>query len=145
VVALRSNLEAVGVEIEYIGADAFDVSGITTITDGTAEGILYTTHGFADPGSRFESLLTSFEAATGAPSEAPGFSGLAGDALLVAIQGFLDAGSTDPLAIADAIAAISGLQTITTTTTYAGTNGVPDRPVFVLQMQGDAPVVAGEY
>jgi branched-chain amino acid transport system substrate-binding protein len=145
VVALRANLDAVGVDIEYIGADAFDVSGITTITDGTAEGILYTTHGFAEPGSRFATMLESFEAATGAPSEAPGFSGLAGDALLVAIQGFLDAGNADPLAIADAIAAIDGLPTITATTTYAGTNGVPDRPVFVLQMQGDAPVVAGEY
>ena len=145
VVALRANLEAVGVEIDYIGADAFDVSGITTITDGTAEGILYTTHGFAAPGSRFESLLTSFEAATGAPSEAPGFAGLAGDAFIIAAEGFLQAGSTDPVAIADAIANLSGVETITASITYAGTNGVPDRPVFVLQMQGDAPVEAGQF
>jgi branched-chain amino acid transport system substrate-binding protein len=145
IVALRANLEAVGVDIAYIGADAFDVSGITTITDGTAEGILYTTHGFPSPGSRFEKLLQSFEAATGAPSEAPGFAGLAGDALIVAIDGFLAAGSTDPLAIAQAIAELSDVQTITGSSTYAGTNGVPDRSVFVLQMQGDAPVLAGEY
>ena len=145
VVALRANLEAVGVDIAYIGADAFDVSGITTITDGTAEGILYTTHGFAAPGSRFETLLASFEAATGAPSEAPGFAGLAGDALIVSINGFLEAGSADPIAIAEAIAGLSDVETITGSTTYAGTNGVPDRSVFVLQMQGDAPVLAGEY
>ena len=145
VVALRANLEAVGVDIDYIGADAFDVSGITTITDGTAEGILYTTHGFAEPGSRFQALLDSFEAATGSPSEAPGFAGLAGDAFIVAAEGFLEAGSADPIAIAEAIANLSGLETITATTTYAGTNGVPDRPVYVLQMQGDAPILAGEY
>lgn len=145
VVALRGNLEAVGVDVAYIGADAFDVSGISTITDGTAEGILYTTHGFAEPGSRFQALLDSFEAANGAPSEAPGFAGLAGDAFIVAAEGFLAAGSTDPAAIAEAIAGISGLETITATTTYAGTNGVPDRPVYVLQMQGDAPVLAGAF
>lgn len=145
VVALRANLEAVGVEIDYIGADAFDVSGITTITDGTAEGILYTTHGFPEPGSRYAALLESFEAATGAPSEAPGFAGLAGDAMIVSIEGFLAAGSTDPVAIGDAIAGLEGVETITGSTTYAGTNGVPDRPVFILQMQGDAPVLAGEY
>ncbi len=144
VVALRGNLEAVGVEIAYIGADAFDVSGISTITDGTAEGILYTTHGFPTPGSRFESLLTSFEAASGAPSEAPGFAGLAGDALIVAFEGFLRAGSTDPIAIAEAIAELSGLKTITTTTGYAGTTGVPDRPVFVLQIEDGVPALAGE-
>lgn len=145
VVALRANLEAVGVDIAYIGADAFDVSGITTVVDGSAEGILYTTHGFASPGSRFAALLESFEAATGAPSEAPGFAGLAGDAMVVAIQGFLNAGSTDPVAIAQAISELEGLQTVTATTTYAGTNGVPDRPVYVLQMQGEAPALAGEY
>lgn len=144
VTALRGNLEAVGVEIAYIGADAFDVSGITTITDGTADDILYTTHGFASPGSRFESLLASFEAANGGPSEAPGFVGLAGDAVIVAIEGFLQAGSTDPIAIAEAIATLSGLETITASTTYAGTAGVPDRPVYVLQMTAEGPILAGE-
>ena len=142
VVALRGQLEELDVDIDYIGADAFDVSGIVAVENN--EGIYYTTHGFAQPGSRFETFLASLEAATGAPSETPGFSGLAADALIAAIDGFVTAGSADPLAIAQAIGELSDLDVVTTTTGYAGTNGVPDRPVFVLQIVDGAPALAAE-
>lgn len=140
--ALRGQIEELGVEIAYIGADAFDVSGIVAVENN--EGIYYTTHGFPDPGSRFDTLLTSLEAATGEASESPGFVGLAGDAVIAAVDGFLTAGSTDPIEIAEAIAGLSDLEVITTTTGYAGTEGVPDRPVFVLQIVDGEPALAAE-
>ena len=60
----------------------------------------------------------------------------------MAFEGFLQAGSTDPVEIADAIAQLSGVETITGSTTYAGTVGVPDRPVYVLRMEGGVPALA---
>jgi branched-chain amino acid transport system substrate-binding protein len=137
--ALRGQIEERGVELTYFGADAFEVSGITEVDNN--EGIYWTSHGFAENGNRFELLLDSLEAA-GMPSEAPGFAGLAGDSLTMAIQGFLNAGSTDPADIAAAIGELSNIEAITDTITYAGTNGVPDTPVYILQIQDGQTIVA---
>jgi branched-chain amino acid transport system substrate-binding protein len=139
--ALRGQLEERGVEVTYFGADAFEVSGITEIENN--EGVYWTSHGFAENGNRFDRLLKSLEAA-GKPSEAPGFAGLAGDAITMAIQGFLNAGSTDPAAIAAAIGALENVNAVTDTLSYAGTTGVPDKPVYILQIVGGEPVLAAK-
>ncbi|MGI9622157.1 MAG: ABC transporter substrate-binding protein [Acidimicrobiales bacterium] len=139
--ALRGQLEERGVEIDYAGADAFEVSGITEIPNN--EGVYWTSHGFPENGNRFERLLISLEEA-GTPSEAPGFAGLAGDSITMAITGFLDAGSADPAVIAEAIGQLAGVDAITDTITYAGTNGVPDTPVYILQINGGETVLAAK-
>jgi branched-chain amino acid transport system substrate-binding protein len=137
--ALRGQIAERGVELTYFGADAFEVSGITEIENN--EGIYWTSHGFPENGNRFETLLGSLDAA-GKASEAPGFAGLAGDAMTMAIQGFLNAGSTDPGEIAVAIGELSGVDAVTDTISYAGTNGVPETPVYILQISGGEMVLA---
>ena len=130
--ALRGAIEERGIDtITYFGADAFGVSGITEIPNN--EGIYWTDHGFGADGNRFERLNAGL-AAAGMPSAAPGFAALAGDSITVAIQGFIEAGSTDPLAIAEAIAGLSGVEAVTDTLGYAGTDGTPDTPVYILQI-----------
>ena len=130
--ALRGAIEERGIDsITYFGADAFGVSGITVIDNN--EGVYWTDHGFGENGNRYERLNAGL-AAKGMPSEAPGFAALAGDAITVAIQGFIDAGSTDPLAIAEAISQLTGVEAVTDTIGYAGTDGTPDTPVYILQI-----------
>lgn len=129
--ALRGAIEERGLELDYIGADAFGVSGITEISNN--EGVYWTDHGFGENGNRFERLNASL-AAVGTPSAAPGFAALAGDAITVAIHGFIEAGSTDPLAIAEAISNLTAVEAITDTLGYAGTDGTPDKPVYILQI-----------
>ena len=130
--ALRGAIEERGIDsIVYFGADAFGVSGITVIDNN--EGVYWTDHGFGENGNRYERLNAGL-AAKGMPSEAPGFAALAGDAITVAIQGFIDAGSTDPLAIAEAISELTGVEAVTDTIGYAGTDGTPDTPVYILQI-----------
>ncbi|MYE56842.1 MAG: ABC transporter substrate-binding protein [Acidimicrobiaceae bacterium] len=130
--ALRGAIEERGIDsITYFGADAFGVSGITVIDNN--EGVYWTDHGFGTDGNRYERLNAGL-AAMGMPSEAPGFAALAGDAITVAIQGFIDAGSTDPLAIAEAISQLTGVEAVTDTIGYAGTDGTPDTPVYILQI-----------
>ena len=130
--ALRSAIEERGIDsIVYFGADAFGVSGITVIDNN--EGVYWTDHGFGENGNRYERLNAGL-AAKGMESEAPGFAALAGDAITVAIQGFINAGSTDPIAIAEAISALTGVEAVTDTIGYAGTDGTPDTPVYILQI-----------
>ena len=130
--ALRGAIEERGIDsIVYFGADAFGVSGITVIDNN--EGVYWTDHGFGENGNRYERLNAALTAA-GMPSEAPGFAALAGDSITVAIQGFIDAGSTAPLAIAEAIAGLVRVEAVTDTIGYAGTDGTPDTPVYILQI-----------
>ena len=130
--ALRGAIEERGIDsIVYFGADAFGVSGITVIDNN--EGVYWTDHGFGENGNRYERLNAGL-AAKGMESEAPGFAALAGDAITVAIQGFINAGSTDPIAIAEAISALTGVEAVTDTIGYAGTDGTPDTPVYILQI-----------
>lgn len=131
--ALRGAIEERGIDgITYFGADAFGVSGITEIPNN--EGVYWTDHGFGADGNRYERLNGGL-AAAGMPSAAPGFAALAGDSITVAIQGFIDAGgSTDPLAIAEAISQLAGVEAVTDTIGYAGTDGTPDTPVYILQI-----------
>ena len=132
--ALRAAIQERGVELTYLEADAFGTSGAADIKNN--EGVYWTGHGFAEPGNRFQALLDSLEAA-GAPSDAPEFSALAADAVTMAVEGYLAAGSTDPAAIAEAISGLSGVEAITGTIGYAGTDGIPDKPVHILQMISD--------
>ena len=130
--ALRGAIEERGIDgITYFGADAFGVSGITEIPNN--EGVYWTDHGFGENGNRYERLNDGL-AAKGMPSAAPGFAALAGDAITVVIQGFIDAGSTDPLAIAEAISQLAGVEAVTDTIGYVGTDGTPDTPVYILQI-----------
>ena len=129
---LRGQLEAAGVELQFLGADASEATGIIAVDNN--EGVAYTTHAFVAPGSRLETFVQRFEEETGSPIENSSFGGLAVDAVIVAIEGFVQSGSTDPAEIGAAIAEISGLETLTGTIGYAGTGGVPDKPVFVHQI-----------
>lgn len=137
--ALRSAIEQRGVDIDYIGADSLGVSGITEIANN--EGVYWTGHGHGENGNRFERLNASL-AAAGKPSPAPEFAALAADAVTVAVQSFFEAGSADPKEIAAAITAPYGVGAVTTRLNYAGTNGVPDADVHILQIRDGEIVLA---
>lgn len=137
--ALRGAIEQRGVEIDYIGADSLGASGITEIANN--EGVYWTGHGHGESGNRFERLNASL-AAAGKPSPAPEFAALAADAVTVAVQSFFEAGSADPGEIAAAITVPYGVGAVTTRLNYAGTNGVPDADVHILQIRDGEIVLA---
>ena len=130
VTALRGQLEAQGLtDITYLGSDAFEATGL--IAEANNEGIYHTTHAYAEPGGRIERLLASYEAANGSALESGTFAGLYVDALLLGIQGIVDCGCTDPAGIGAAVAQISDFNGFTGPMGYAGTNGIPDKPVSI--------------
>lgn len=138
---LRGQLEALGIELDYIGADAFEATGITVVDNN--EGVYYTTHAFAGEGTPLATFLDRYEEETGEAIENGSFAGLAADAIIVIADAFVRSGSTDPVEIGAAIAETDGLETMTGSKTYAGTNGVPERPVFVHQIVDGEVTLAG--
>lgn len=142
--ALRGQLEAQGLDgLTYMSADAFEATG--GLAEADNEGIIHTTHAFAEPGGRIEALVTGYEAAKGQPLDSPTFAGLYADALLVGIQGIVDCGCTEPAEIGAAIAAIEGFDGFTGEMSFAGTNGVPDKPVSIQRVEGGVSTLAAEW
>jgi branched-chain amino acid transport system substrate-binding protein len=137
IATLIGQIEGAGIQtpedMAVIGSDSFDATRI--IDDPVAsEGVYYTTHGFPGEGTPMKAFLDKFEEAMGRPLETVSFGALAGDAVLVAADAFARAGSTDPLAIGEALKETAGLPVVTGTLTYAGTEGVPDKPVYIHQI-----------
>jgi branched-chain amino acid transport system substrate-binding protein len=128
--ALRGQLEAQGFDgLTYMSTDAFEATG--GLFEENTEGVIHTTHAYLEPGGRIERLLNSYEATTGQVLESGTFGGLYADSMLLGIQGILDCGCTDPEQIGAAVAAIESFEGFTGEMGYAGTNGIPDKPVSV--------------
>jgi len=144
VTALRGQLEGQGLDtLAYIGSDAFEATGI--LAEANNEGIFHTTHAYAAPGGRIERLLAGYEAAKGEPLESGTFAGLYADALLLGIQGIVDCGCTDPAGIGVAVAAIESFEGFTGQMGYAGTNGVPDKPVSIHQVVDGVDTLVADW
>jgi branched-chain amino acid transport system substrate-binding protein len=142
---LLGQLDGAGLgDTAVIGADSFDATGILAAGD-LAEGVYFTTHGFPADGSRMRAFLDAYSEIQGEELETVSFGTLAADAVLVLADAYQRAGSADPAAIADAIRETEGLELITETVTYAGTNGTPIKPVFILQVEGGEYALADSF
>lgn len=144
VTALRGQLEGQGLDsLTYIGSDAFEATGI--LAEANNEGIYHTTHSYAAPGGRIETMLAGYEAAKGEALESGTFAGLYADALLLGIQGIVDCGCTDPAGIGAAVAAIASFNGFTGEMGYAGTNGIPNKPVSIHQVVGGVDTLVADW
>lgn len=131
---LLGQLDAAGLgDVEVIGADAFDATGVIS-AGADAEGVYYTTHGFPGEGTRMKAFLDAYEAQNGEALETVSFGTLAADAVLIVADAYARAGALDPEAIAEEIKTTEDLELITESVTYAGTNGTPIKPVFIHQI-----------
>lgn len=144
VTALRGQLEAQGLDgLTYMGTDAFEATGI--LAEANNEGIYHTTHAYAEPGGRIERLVTGYEAARGKAIDNPTFAGLYADALLLGLQAVVDCGCTEPAEVGAAVAAIEGFEAFTGPMSFAGTNGVPDKPVSIHRIVGGVDTLVVEW
>jgi branched-chain amino acid transport system substrate-binding protein len=138
---LLGQIHGAGIELELIGADSFDATRVWDL-GADAEGAYYTTHAFPEEGSPTAAFLDAFEAANGRPLETVSFGALAGDAVLLVADAFVRAGmELDPLAIGEALGSTEGAEVVTGAVTYAGTNGVPVKPVYIHQVVEGQPVL----
>jgi branched-chain amino acid transport system substrate-binding protein len=140
IATLLGQLRGANVDVDVMGADAFDATGVVT-AGADANGVAFAAHTFAEEGSELETFLADYEAATGETIETISFGALAADAVNLAVDAAEQAGSNDPGAICDALRETDGFQGLTGEITYAGTNGTPEKPVFIIQIENGEPTL----
>jgi branched-chain amino acid transport system substrate-binding protein len=135
---LLEQLEAAGLgDITVIGADSFDATVVWSAGE-VADGVSFTAHTFPSDDNGVQAFL---DAAADAGAEIPtiSFGALASDVVKVFAYAAETACSLDGSALIETIAGISDLEVTTGTVTYAGTNGVPQKDVVILTVEGGEP------
>jgi len=131
--AFIRQLRSAGVTAQIIGSDGID-SPTTFSLGEPAEGLVFTTAGYATPGSPLEAFNTKYKAKYGKESETV-FNAIGYDLVKVIEAGVQTAGTTDSEAICTAVANLENVQGATSTITYKGTSGMPVRQVSLVRVK----------
>lgn len=137
-------LRAAGVSAQVIGSDGIDTP--TTFSLGSvAEGIVFSTAGFAMPGSPLAKFNALFKEKTGKAPET--IYNAVGYDLIKVVQAAVIAtdGSIDPVALRNAIANLVDVQGATSLITYKGTTGMPIRQVSLVRVKNAKRELVGQY
>jgi len=132
--AFIKQLRAAGVTIPVIGSDGID-SPTTFALGNVAEGVVFSTAGFAAPGSPLEAYNVKYKAKYGSDPDTI-YTAIGYDLIKVLEAAVLKAGSTDRAAIWQAVRELENVQGATSTITYKGTNGIPLRQVALIKIVG---------
>jgi branched-chain amino acid transport system substrate-binding protein len=131
-------LRGAGVNIPVMGADALDTPSVRGLGD-VVNGIVHTSGGYADEGSKQAEFSARYKAATGNEVDTN---------YIVSgcdVAGMLDAavtaaGSTDPKAVRDALANLKDVPGIMSSYTFAGTDRMPLRAVVLSKIENGQKV-----
>jgi branched-chain amino acid transport system substrate-binding protein len=135
---LLQQLEAAGLgDIQVIGADAFDATVVWSAGD-VANGVSFTAHTFPSEDNGVQEFLDA-AADAGAQIDTVSFGALASDVVKVFAHAAETACTLDGATLIETIADITDLEVTTGTVTYAGTNGVPEKDVVILTVEGGEP------
>lgn len=138
--AFIRQLRAAGVTAQVIGSDGID-SPTTFSLGEAAEGLVFSTAGHAVPGSTLEAFNMKFKETYGRDADTI-FAAIGYDLMKVIEAGVLAAGSTNSVAIRDAVANLENVQGVTSAITYKGTTGMPVRQVTLIRVKdGDRELV----
>lgn len=135
---LLEQLDAAGLgDIVVMGVDAFDATVVWSAGDA-ANGVFFAAHTFPQDSNGVKAFLDK-AAAAGAKIETISFGALAADAVQLLAAAATKACSVDGPTL---ITTLDGLENVAVTTgsvTYKGRNGVPDKDVVILTVEGGTP------
>ena len=134
---LLEQLRAADLDIQVIGADSFDATVVWSAGE-VADGVAFTAHTFPRDDNDVASFIEA-AAAAGAEIETVSFGALASDVVKVFAHAAETACSLDGQTLIDTISGISDLEVTTGAVTYEGTNGVPEKDVVILTVDGGEP------
>jgi branched-chain amino acid transport system substrate-binding protein len=135
---LLQQLQAAGLgDVHVIGADAFDATVVWSAGE-VADGVSFTAHTFPRDDNGVQAFLDAAKDA-GVTIDTVSFGALAADVVQVFAAAAEAACSVEPAALTAAISALQDLEVTTGTVSYAGTDGVPDKDVVILTVEGAAP------
>lgn len=133
-----------GLTQPILSGDGFDTPLIGEVAGDMADDVYYSTHASLDnPDAKVQDFVTAYNAEYGtAPENA--FAALGYDMMGVIADAITRAGSTDPTAIRDALAATADYQGVTGTITYPEGQRKPTKSVTIIQVQDGAYSFAAE-
>ncbi len=139
--AFIRQFRASGSKVPVVAGDGIDSPTTFGLGDIT-EGVVFTTAGFPEPGSTHAAFMERFQAHYGRPSETI-MDALGYDLAKVIATAIETAGTTDSVAVRDALSNLATVHGITGDITFRGTNGTPTRPVVMIRVtKGKAEFVS---
>jgi branched-chain amino acid transport system substrate-binding protein len=124
-------------EIVVMGVDGFDATVIWS-AGAAADGVYFAAHTFPQESNGVQAFLDE-AAAAGANIETISFGALAADAVQILAAAATQACSVDGPTLISTIDGLEDVPVTTGTVTYSGRNGVPDKDVVILTVEGGAP------
>ena len=135
---LLEQLDAAGLgDIVVMGVDGFDATVVWSAGE-IADGVFFAAHTFPQDTNNVEQFLAD-AAEAGAQIETISFGALSADSVQILAAAATQACSTDPAALTEAINNLEDLEVTTGSVTYKDRNGVPDKDVVILTVEGGAP------
>ncbi|GIV84208.1 MAG: amino acid ABC transporter substrate-binding protein [Candidatus Roseilinea sp.] len=124
-----------GLTQPIISGDGFDTTLIAEVAGENADDVYYSTHaGLDNPDPKVQNFVKAYTEEYGrAPENA--FAALGYDTLNLIADAIKRAGSTDPKAIRDALAATQGFNAVTGQITYTEGKRKPDKSVTIIKVQ----------
>ena len=127
-----------------LSGDGFDTPLIGEVAGDLADDVYYSTHASLDnPDPKVQDFVTAYNAEYGRPPE-NAFAALGYDMMGLLGSAIEQAGSTDPTAIKDALAATQGYEGVTGTISYPEGQRKPIKTVTIIQVQDGAYSYASE-
>lgn len=137
--AFIRQLRGAGVKIPVVCGDGID-SPTTFALGDVVEGVVFTSSGFAAPGSPMETYQKKYQAKFGKAPESI-MDALGYDLAKIIEAAVTKADSIDPAKMRDALANLENVQGATAVISYKGGNGTPTRPVNVIRIEGNKRVL----
>ena len=125
-------LRGAGVETQVMGGDVLDSPTVRGLGD-VVTGVAHTSGGFPDEGSAYADFIDRFKAATGTTPDNNYYVNGCDIAHMIE-DAVAAAGSTDPVAVTEAMAGIENGEGIMSNFTFAGTDRMPLRDVVVARI-----------
>ena len=132
--AFIRQLRGAGVTIPVVVGDGID-SPTTFALGDVVEGVVFTSSGFAAPGSPMAAYQEKYQAKYGKPPESI-MDALGYDLGKIVEAAVIQADSVEPAKIREALANLENVQGATAIISYKGGNGTPTRPVNVIRIEG---------
>jgi branched-chain amino acid transport system substrate-binding protein len=137
--AFIRQLRGAGVKIPVVCGDGID-SPTTFALGDVVEGVVFTSSGFAAPGSPMEAYQEKYQAKFGKAPESI-MDALGYDLAKIIEAAVTKADSIDPAKVREALANLENVQGATAVISYKGGNGTPTRPVNVIRIEGNKRVL----
>jgi branched-chain amino acid transport system substrate-binding protein len=124
-----------GLTQPILSGDGFDTPLIAEVAGELADDVYYSTHASLDnPDPKVQNFVKAYTAAYGRPPE-NAFAALGYDAMKLIADAIQRAGSAEPRAIRDALAATQGFQAVTGVITYQEGQRKPAKSVTIIRVQ----------